>query len=157
MQYRLYVPADFPQLYGIEQVCFQPPFRFPRRYMLELVSSSESATWIAEEEQTMAGFGIVEWNGGSEQISAYIQTLEVAPVYRKRGIATELLRRLEVSATAAGARAIGLHVAETNASAINLYQANGYDLRGREEDYYGEGIAALIHSKGLAQPGQSRP
>lgn len=157
MHYRLYGPADFPQLYAIEQLCFQPPFRFPRRYMQQLVSSRDSATWLAEsrlaesnpakDAPQMTGFAIVEWSSESETTIAYIQTLEVAPAHRQRGIATELLRRLETSAITAGASAIGLHVAETNAAAIHLYQAHGYQPQGRKENYYAEGIHALTYLK----------
>jgi ribosomal-protein-alanine N-acetyltransferase len=147
MLYRLYRAEDFPQLYAIERECFQPPLRFPRRYMRQLVDSPDSATWIAEEDQQMTGFAIVEWTSESENITAYIQTLEVAPAHRHRGIATELLRRLETSATTAGANAIGLHVAESNAPAIHLYQAHGYLPQGREVNYYSQGIHALIFAK----------
>ena len=147
MLYRLYRAEDFPQLYAIERECFQPPLRFPRRYMRQLVDSPDSATWIAEEDQQMTGFAIVEWTSESENITAYIQTLEVARAHRHRGIATELLRRLETSATTAGANAIGLHVAESNAPAIHLYQAHGYLPQGREVNYYSQGIHALIFAK----------
>jgi ribosomal protein S18 acetylase RimI-like enzyme len=149
MLYRLYRAEDFPQLYAIERECFQPPFRFPRRYMQQLIASPDSATWIAEEDHQMTAFAIVEWTSESENITAYIQTLEVASAHRHRGIATELLRRLETSATTAGATAIGLHVAESNAPAIHLYHAHGYLSQGREETYYAQGIAALIYFKPL--------
>jgi [ribosomal protein S18]-alanine N-acetyltransferase len=147
MHYHLYRPDDFPQLYAIEQLCFQPPFRFPRRYMQQLVSSPGSATWIAEEDQQMAGFAIVEWSEKDGQIRAYIQTLEVAPTHRKLGIATQLLSHGETSAVAAGARDLWLHVAESNAAAIHLYEAHGYLPRGREEDYYAAGVHAAIYFK----------
>ncbi len=149
MLYRLYRPADFPQLYAIEQLCFQPPFRFPRPHMRRLIANPNSATWIAEEDQQMTGFAIVDWSRKSHQTIAYIQTLEVAPTYRKHGIATELLRRLETSAITAGAQVLGLHVAESNPSAIRLYQAHGFLPQGREENYYAPGLDALIFSKSI--------
>jgi len=49
MLYRLYQPADFAQLYAVEEICFQPPFRFSRALMRKLIANSSSATWIAEE------------------------------------------------------------------------------------------------------------
>jgi [ribosomal protein S18]-alanine N-acetyltransferase len=149
MHYRLYRPEDFSQLYAIEELCFQPPIRFPRRYMRQLVDSPASATWVAEEDQKMAGFAIVDWTQESDQTIAYIQTVEVAPAHRNRGIATELLRRVESSAIAAGARVLWLHVAEQNATAIRLYHAHGYLLQGREENFYAPGLPALIFSKPL--------
>lgn len=150
MHYRLYSAADFHQLYAIEQLCFQPPFRFSRRYMQQLINNSNSATWISEEDQQMAGFAIVEWNQEAGQTIAYIQTIEVTPAMRRRGIAAELLNRCEASATAAGAIALRLHVAETNPSAIHLYQTHGYQLQGREENYYPQRIPALVYAKPLS-------
>ena len=158
MLYRPYLPADFPQLYSIEQLCFQPPFRFPRPYMRQLIANPNSATWISEstpaestpaaQDHQMTGFAIVDWDTQAQQ-TAYIQTLEVAPAHRRRGIATELLRLVETSAIAAGAKILWLHVAEENASAIRLYQHHGFQPQGREENYYAPGIPALIFSKPL--------
>jgi ribosomal protein S18 acetylase RimI-like enzyme len=147
MLYRLYRPDDFPALYAIEELCFQPPFRFSRGLMRRLVSSAASATWIAEENDQLAGFAIVKWSQESEQTIAYIQTIEVAPAQRFRGIARELLGRLEASAAAAGAQVIWLHVAEANTAAIRLYESHGYLIRGREDDYYAKDIPALVYAK----------
>jgi len=149
MHYRLYQPEDFAQLYAIEEACFQPPFRFGRRYMQQLVSRSNAATWIAEEGERMDGFAIVEWTRETGRVVAYIQTLEVAPERRGRGVGGELLRRVEDSARAAGAQAIWLHVHEQNAAAIRIYQAHSYLCEGREEDYYAPGNTALIYGKPL--------
>ncbi len=149
MLYRLYRPKVFAQLYAIEWICFQAPSRFPRQYLHELVESANSATWVAEEDGLMAGFAVVKWIQEAGQIVAYIETLEVIPAQRKQGIAGELLRRVETSARAVGAYVLWLHVAEANAAAIHLYVAHDYLPQGREEDYYGLGIPALIYAKPL--------
>ncbi len=149
--YRLYRPDDFAQLYAIELACFQPPFRFARSYMRQLVESPDSATWIAEEQRQMTGFAIVVWIPDPVETIAYIQTIEVDPAQRKRGIATRLLRQLETSARDVRAQVIWLHVSESNASAIRLYQAHGYLPQGREEDYYAPGIHALRFFKSLSR------
>jgi ribosomal protein S18 acetylase RimI-like enzyme len=145
--YRLYTAEDFAQLYAIEEVCFQPPFRFGREYMRRLVNHSDAATWIAEVDGRMAGFGIVEWTRERDGLIAYIQTVEVAPERRGRGIGGELLRRMEGSSRKAGARAIGLHVDEENGDAIRLYEAHGYQCVGKTEDYYARGRAGLMFAK----------
>jgi ribosomal protein S18 acetylase RimI-like enzyme len=147
--YRQYTPEDFAALYGIEEVCFQPPFRFGRKYMRQLVNSSTAATWVAEVEGRMAGFAIVEWTPATGQKMAHLQTIEVAPEYRGQGIASELLRRTEGSARAVGAEEIQLHVDAENAGAIRIYQVHGYLYQGREENYYALGRAALIFGKSL--------
>jgi ribosomal protein S18 acetylase RimI-like enzyme len=147
VHYRLYVPEDFAALYGIEEVCFQPPFRFDRRQMHRLVGSSNSATWIAEESGTMGGFAIIDWTREADEVLAYIQTIEVAPHLRGQGIGGALLQRVEDSARAASAQAIWLHVAVQNALAIRVYESHGYERKASEEDYYGPGLSALVYLK----------
>ena len=149
MLYRLYTPEDFDQLYAIEEVCFQPPFRFGRRYMRHLVMCPDAATWVAEESGQLAGFAIVERTQEPGQPMAYIQTIEVMPGHRGQGIGAELMRRIEASARAMGAQTIRLHVDAENAGAIRIYQAQGYLFEGREENYYPWGRDALAYEKPL--------
>ena len=149
MRYRLYRPDDFDSLYTIEEACFDPPLRFPRGYMRRLVGSTRSATWLAEDGSNLAGFAIVEWLRGASTGIAYIETLEVAPGRRGQGIGRELLALLEGSARAAGAHTIWLHVDDANTPALHLYEAQMYELKGREENFYGQGRPARIYSKPL--------
>jgi len=146
--YRRYAPKDFASLYAIEEVCFQPPLRFSRAYMRQLVQQSNGAAWIGEDER-MCGFAIVEWTREEAGMAAYIQTLEVLPEARGRGVGAELLRRMEDSARAAAAETIWLHVNAENDAAIRLYERHGYQARGRSAGYYGRGTAALIYLKAL--------
>jgi ribosomal protein S18 acetylase RimI-like enzyme len=150
VQYRLYHPADFEQLYAIEEACFDTTLRFDRRYMKELTERASSATWTAEEGNRLAGFVIVEWTHMLRGIVAYIQTIEVDPAFRRRGIARELLCRAEESAREARATYIWLHVDENNAAAIALYQSCGYQRHGHHERYYENGHNAEIYAKPLS-------
>jgi ribosomal protein S18 acetylase RimI-like enzyme len=149
MLYRLYQPGDFPALYAIEEACFQPPFRFGRRYMRQIVDNPDSATWIAEQDGRMAGFAIVEWVQDEDATVAYIQTIEVAAEQRSQGVGGELLRNVEASARAAGAHSIWLHVDVENSAAIRLYERSGYASQGRAEHYYARNRAAVVYSKSL--------
>ncbi len=149
MLYRLYNAEDFAALYAIEEVCFQAPFRFGRRYMRQLVNSSDAATWVAEKNGRMAGFAVVEWTGAVNDAVAYIQTIEVAPEQRGRGVGGELLRRIEGSAKAEGAQTIWLHVDAENGDAIRLYEAHGYRCDGQKDGYYPHGRPALVYGKPL--------
>ena len=153
MLYRLYKAEDFAALYAIEEVCFQPPHRFSRGYMRQLIQQANAATWIAEDDGRMAGFGIVEWSEEPVGTVAYVQTLEVMPEVRASGVGGELLRRLEGSAREAGAVAVWLHVDAENAAAIWVYERNGYRLGGTEKDYYGRGRAGLVYAKTLDATG----
>lgn len=150
MHYRLFEPEDFHDLYAIEEICFQPPQRFTRRYMRELIASPDTATWIAtESDGAMSGFAIVEWAQQISGIVAYIATIEVLPECRKQGTGAELLRRLEGSANAERAVMIWLHVDASNAAAIRLYQRLGYQPSGRADHYYARNRPAAIYSKSL--------
>jgi ribosomal-protein-alanine N-acetyltransferase len=147
--YRPYKPEDFDPLYALEELCFEPPQRFSRRYMRQLVSRANTATWIAEEDERLIGFSIVEWNQEPDGMTAYIQTIEVAQERRGCGVGHELLGRIEASARSAGAQLIWLHVEATNSGAIRLYEVHGYHCEGREENYYPLGRAGLIYKKRL--------
>jgi len=161
--YRSYTPQDFDVLYALEEVCFEAPFRFSRRVMRSLLQHPNTDAWIAEEDGHMAGFAIVEWTkrksgvfsdgssslGAESRVTAYIQTIEVAPEARGRGVGGELLGHIEGSAHAAGAGLIWLHVEAENARATRLYEAQGYCSKDRHENYYPLGKAALVYVKPL--------
>jgi [ribosomal protein S18]-alanine N-acetyltransferase len=149
VDFRLYKPEDFAALYAIEEICFQPPFRFGSSYMRRLLSNRNAAAWIAEEAAHMAGFAIVEWSGSKDRVNAYIPTIEVLPTQRRRGVGGELLRRVELSARQAGASSLWLHVDESNANAIRLYQEHGYVSAGAEEHFYAPGRGAFLYRKQL--------
>ena len=159
VDYRLFQPGDFEPLYAIEEICFQPPFRFGRRLMQQLIENPKSATWIAEENGRMTGFAIVEFTPEPEHETAYIQTLEVLPDRRRNGIGLELLRCLEQSAMKARAALIWLHVDTENDAAIRLYRAVGYELQGRHANYYARSRSADIYLKqltGTVKPERSK-
>lgn len=149
MRYRFYRTDDFAALYAVEMLCFAPPLRFSRAYMRQLVASPDAAAWIAEDDDRLVGFAIVEWTAGVGESFAYVQTIEVHPAWRGRGVGEELLRRIEDSARAAGAQIVGLHVDVENDVAIHLYESRGYARQGREEHYYARRHAAFVYAKPL--------
>jgi ribosomal-protein-alanine N-acetyltransferase len=153
VHYRLYKPEDFAALYAIEEVCFQPPHRFSRGYMRQLIRKPCAATWIAEEDQRMCGFGVMEWIQETAGAVAYIQTLEATPESRGQGVGGELLRRMESSARDSRVEAIWLHVDAENTGAIRVYERHGYELKGRQPGYYGRGSVALIYAKPMNTEG----
>lgn len=154
MQFRFYQPEDFPQLYAIETECFPPPVRFPKSYMRELLANRRAAVWVAVEDAgpaagELAGFAIVDWRRGVGEVVAYIETLEVAPKFRRRGIGRGLLLRVIWSASNAGASLLWLHVAEDNDAAQGLYLAHEFVAQGREENYYTLGNHAVVYARAL--------
>ena len=150
MLIRPYIPSDFDSLYAVEEFCFQQSLRFTRTYMRRIIQAPNAATWIAEESSSLVGFAVVEWTPNSSEIAAYIQTIEVAPQFRRQGVAAELLLRAESSAQEAGAHSIWLHVDVGNAAALHLYETRGYENQGKEENYYARNRAAFVFAKSLA-------
>jgi [ribosomal protein S18]-alanine N-acetyltransferase len=149
VHYRHYKPEDFEALYAIEEICFHPPFRFGRRYMQRLAGAANATTWIAEDFEKMAGFAIAEWKPSLGDIAGYIQTIEVAPGFRRQGVARELLERIEESAREANAATLWLHVDKINDAAIALYENRGFLPVGEEANYYAPGRGALLYRKAL--------
>lgn len=66
----------------------------------------------------------------------YLSNLAVHPLYRRRGVAHQLLRASEETVRDRGFRAIHLHVMEDNHSARQLYSAAGYRLQQAEMPWY---------------------
>lgn len=149
MLFRRYSADDFPALYAIEERCFEPRFRFGRGYMQHLVRNPEAVTWIAEEDGVMAGFAIVAWGRSVHADGGYLQTIEVVPEFRGRGIGQKLMGLSEVSAWSANSEMMSLHVDAENEAAIALYERLGYRRRGRRENYYARGRAAFLYTKSL--------
>ena len=118
--------------------------------MRSVVAREDAATWVAEEGGAMAGFAIVLWEEARNAIVAYIETLEVKPELRGKGVGGELLLRCEESATVAGAGLIWLHVDAENEAAIGLYIGHGFERQRRVERYYPQGRAAEVYVKRLA-------
>ena len=151
MHYRPYTPADFPGSTLSRKSVFIRPSALAAGMMRKLADSPYTITWIAEEDGQMAGFAIADWAAKPKGIVAYIQTIEVLPEMRRRGIASELLNHAEDSARAAGASAVWLHVDVAEPAAIRLYESHGYVAKGREEHYLRTPRrAALVYAKPFA-------
>jgi ribosomal protein S18 acetylase RimI-like enzyme len=149
MLFRRYSADDFAALYAIEERCFEPRFRFGRGYMAHLLKNPDAVTWIAEEDGVMAGFAIVAWGRSVRADGGYLQTIEVLPQFRTRGIGAKLMGLAEISAWSASAETMSLHVDAENDAAIALYEKLGYRRRGRKENFYARGRAALLYTKQL--------
>jgi ribosomal protein S18 acetylase RimI-like enzyme len=150
---RLFMPADSPALYAIERVCFAPPLRFSRTLMRSLSEDPNCRTWIGIVNDVCAGFAMVGVAGefdeaaGVSGSAAYLWTIEVLPVFRRKGVARELLLRVEESAREARCAAIELHMAARNLEALALYEGFGFVRYGIEREFYGRGMDAFRYRK----------
>lgn len=145
---RPYNRQDLPLLFAVEALCFAPPFRFSQQTLLALAEGDSSFTWIAEDGDQVAGFAIVELVTTSSVPHGYLQTIDIAPEYRRRGVAAKLLDCVESQMVQAGARVMKLHVSTRNHPAITMYEHHGYSRLSIEERFYGsKGGEAFLYEK----------
>jgi len=149
---------DADAMYALDLQCFDPPFRFSRRAMRSFAETPGAITLLAESlpadsdpsqaaqpAPLLAGFCIVH----VEDRTAYIVTLDVAPAFRRHGLARRLMAEVEARARAARAAQMTLHVFTGNTGAMQFYESLGYNRTGRTENFYGRGLHALVYSKRL--------
>ena len=87
---------------------------------------------VGEREGRIVAFGVLMVGPGEAQIL----NLSVVPDARREGIGRTLLRRLVEAAARAGAEQCFLEVRVSNAPALALYAAEGFEPVARREDYY---------------------
>ena len=87
---------------------------------------------VGEREGRIVAFGVLMLAPGEAQIL----NLSVVPDARREGLGRALLRRLVVAAARAGAEQCFLEVRVSNAPALALYAAEGFESIARRDDYY---------------------
>lgn len=147
---RDYRPSDANAMYALDLECFEPPFRFTSRAMRQFAEEPHAIVVLAEATRKntppkLAGFTIAHLEGRT----AYIVTLDVAPLFRRRGLARRLMEETESRARAAGAQEIALHVFTGNAGAIAFYEELGYSRMRMAENFYARAAHALVYRKKL--------
>ena len=126
--------SDFPAITRIQQRCSEAA-QWP------LGDYSGSSVLIATARGEPAGFCAWRQNLPDE---AELLNLAVDPEFRRRGIASGLLKALIQAARGV----IFLEVAESNAVAIALYLKLGWEQAGLRKGYYHHGnINAIVMKK----------
>lgn len=110
---------------------YTPAFLRAFRYDLQRSSlNPDHGLFVLEEGGAVVGFiwiAIVE-NSWLDERYGYINNIYVAPERRGQGLAGELMRQGEKYLYARGIRELRLTVTQSNASAVALYQACGYEV-----------------------------
>jgi ribosomal-protein-alanine acetyltransferase len=121
------VKSDIPALLEIEMASFPQP-HWPAKDFLKF------DTVVADMNYHVAGFIVVREilaASNNQQSEREILNLAVAPAFRRRGIATLLLRN-ELRSNAIHF----LEVRESNSAARKLYSLFGFVEVGRRKEYY---------------------
>ncbi|VVB68894.1 putative N-acetyltransferase [uncultured archaeon] len=135
--------GDLDQIVQIEELCFPEETAFPPGMFAYLIR--HSVALVAYEDGKVVGFvmGYTSGSGGA------VYTLDVHPLYRRRGVGSRLILALEDRLRGEGARAIRLEAALERPETLELYRKAGYRERELVRHYYGRGKHAVRMWKNL--------
>jgi len=124
------------KLYEIEKQRFEQE-AFTKQQLAYLIIDHNTIRLAAMVNGEIAGFAITRVNIRRNVTFGHILTIDVAPAYRRKGIAQKLLQEIEAILRERGIKECRLEVRENNAAALNLYRKLGYTKIGTLEKYYG--------------------
>ncbi len=125
------------KLCEIEKQCFGQE-AFTKQQLAYLLTDYNAIGLAARVNSEIAGFAIARVDIGRNTSFGHILTVDIAPAYRRKGIAQKLLQKIETIFREKGIKECRLEVREDNVAALNLYQKLGYKKVGKLEKYYGE-------------------
>jgi ribosomal protein S18 acetylase RimI-like enzyme len=132
---RLRALADAPMAFGSTLAAEQAqPDEFWQGRAAGGATDENRSTFIAERDGEWVGVCtcLLE-EGGVGERSAWVFGMWVDPTARRQGAAQAMLRTLTGWARGRGADVLNLHVTETNAPAIALYERLGFRATGETE------------------------
>src|SRR5260221_6217483 len=135
--------AEDSQLDLLEKEFSADPLSNPHHRRYEVQQRGEGVYLIAWHAHTPVGHFLLRWSGPNDARvmkyvdvthSAFLEAGATSVAYRRKGIATALIREAELLARAKGCTQIGLEVGSTdNPEAKRLYERLGYVDCGRGE------------------------
>ena len=124
------------KLYEIEKQCFEQE-AFTKQQLAYLLTDYNAIGLAARVNGEIAGFAIARVDIRRNMSFGHILTVDIAPAYRRKGIAQKLLHEVETIFREKGIKECRLEVREDNVAALNLYQKLGYKKVGKLAKYYG--------------------
>jgi len=125
---------DFERIVALENLCFPKELAYTRRQLHHLLMKANSTILVETTETLVRGFIIILYRRGTTV--AGIETINVDPIYRKKGIGLRLLSATEKLLRKKGIHKIRLEVSTTNHTAIKLYENAGFKKIALLKKYY---------------------
>jgi [ribosomal protein S18]-alanine N-acetyltransferase len=122
---------DVKTLAVLHCACF-PDDPWEAAALSRLIALTGSFGWLAWEAATPAGFILVRDLGNESEVLS----LGVAPRWRRRGVAQDLMHAAIAEARGRGLPSMVLEVATDNDAAASLYAGLGFTRVGRRPRYY---------------------
>ncbi len=139
--------AQLDEVWRLDQRCFVDGEAYSRDTFEYLLTAPECVSYRAVTQGgMMVGFivGLIE-----PDHTGHVTTLGVAPEYRRRGIARQMLEKVEDGFRRRDVRIIRLEVRSINNGAQQLYRDLGYIVTQRLPRYYSNGGDGLLMIKSL--------
>jgi ribosomal protein S18 acetylase RimI-like enzyme len=126
---RSYRPADRDRLEALWQRVFpdDPPWNAPALMIDIKLRVQPELLLVGEHDTTIAGAVIAGFDG----VRGWIYHLAVAPEFRRRGVATQLVRAAEDGLRKLGCAKVNLQVRATNHEVVAFYRSLGYEVEER--------------------------
>ncbi len=141
--------ADFPTLLRIDEASFPPEIAYDSVELSFLMKRQGAETLVLEEDGRIVAFLLMEVHRRPKR--ATLVTLDVLSEKRRKGYATDLLRRSEAILADYGVTAYYLQVDTRNDGAVLFYRKHGFDVERRLEKYYPGGHDAWQMVKRLVK------
>jgi ribosomal protein S18 acetylase RimI-like enzyme len=126
--------SDFERIVTLENLCFPREHAYTRRQLRYLLTKAHSTVLVETDDGIIRGFLIILYRKGT--MVAGIETVNVDPAYRKKGIGFGLLSAAEELLRKKGIHKIRLEVSTTNHAAIKLYEHAGFEKIALLKKYY---------------------
>ncbi|MEJ0014919.1 MAG: tRNA (adenosine(37)-N6)-threonylcarbamoyltransferase complex dimerization subunit type 1 TsaB [Actinomycetota bacterium] len=144
VKFRPWTQIDLVDIYALEKTVYLiDPWSFTQ--FKEEYAGVSRQYLVAEFDGKIVGYAGVMVAGDVTDIL----TLTVAPEFRRRGIARELLKRMIDWSRNQKVEGMMLEMREGNLEAEPLYLAHGFRELAKRADYYGPGITAVVMRKEL--------
>lgn len=146
MRIRNYRPTDIQTLYQIDHACFPPGIAYPKQELMRFISMRGARTWVIESSEGIVGFLIA---CHESRDAVHIVTIDVVESARRKGVGRALMDVAEDWAAGQKAKMVYLETADDNLIAQRFYEARGYFLVEKVDEYYSNGQAAWVMAKSL--------
>lgn len=125
---------DFERIVELENMCFSKVHAYTRRQLRYLLFKANSTILVETRGALLRGFLIILYRRGTTV--AGLESINVDPSHRKKGIGLRLLSAAEDHLRKIGISKLRLEVAITNKAAIQLYEHAGFEITMVLKEYY---------------------
>lgn len=136
-------PEDVDKIVEIEMESFPRDDIFEKGDLIRFLKEFPEGCFVAKKDGEVLGYGISK----IEKEDGVIVSLAIRKDFRRRGVGSEILKRIIEVFERHKRKRILLHVNETNVEAISLYLNFGFQKEKRIKNYYKNGDTGILMVK----------